>query len=79
MIMVEAIEDFKKRRFTSNFEFFDHAFRNVDSRKTFKADDLTIAEHYRFEGASNPDHMSVVYANPALGRFLENGKIREAI
>lgn len=60
--MVEAIEDLKRRGFTANFEFLDQGFRDVDSRKTFKADELTIVEHYRFEGASDPDDMSVVYA-----------------
>lgn len=34
----------------------------LDSGRTFKADGLTIVEHYRFEGASDPDDMSVVYA-----------------
>jgi len=94
--MVEAIEELKKRGFTANFEFLDQEFRDVDSRRTFKADELTIMEHYRFEGASDPDDMSVVYAiesddglkgivadafglyaNPDLGGFLENVKIRE--
>ena len=94
--MVEAIQELKKRGFTANFEFLNHAFRDVDSGRTFKADELTIVEHYRFEGASDPDDMSVVYAiesidaltgiiadafgvyaNPDLGRFLENVKIRE--
>ena len=60
--LVEAIDDLKKRGFTSNFEFLDQAFRDVDSGKTFKADDLTIVEHYRFEGVSDPDDTSVVYA-----------------
>jgi len=60
--MVEAIEELKKRGFTANFEFLDQEFRDVDSRRTFKADELTIMEHYRFEGASDPDDMSVVYA-----------------
>ena len=94
--MVEAIEELKKRGFTANFEFLDQTFRDVDSGGTFKADELTIVEHYRFEGASDPDDMSVVYAiesaygpsgiiadafgvyaNPDLGRFLENVQIRE--
>ena len=94
--MVEAIEELKKRGFTANFEFLDQEFRDVDSRRTFKADELTIMEHHRFEGASDPDDMSVVYAiesddglkgivadafglyaNPDLGGFLENVKIRE--
>jgi len=94
--MVEAIEELKKRGFTVNFEFLDQTFRDVDSGRTFKADELTIVEHYRFEGASDPDDMSVVYgiesadglkgiiadafglyANPDLGGFLENVKMRE--
>ncbi len=60
--MVEAIEELKKRGFTANFEFLDQTFRDVDSGRTFKADELTIVEHHRFEGASDPDDMSVVYA-----------------
>jgi hypothetical protein len=94
--MLEAIQELKKRGFTANFEFLNQEFRNVDSGRTFKADELTIVEHYRFEGASDPDDMSIVYAiesddglkgivadafglyaNPDLGGFLENVKIRE--
>ena len=94
--MVEALEELKKRGFTANFEFLDQTFRDVDSGRTFKSEELTIVEHYRFEGASDPDDMSVVYAiesadglkgivadafglyaNPDLGEFLENVKIRE--
>ena len=60
--MVEAIEELKKRGFTANFEFLDQTFRDVDSGRTFKAGELTIVKHYRFEGASDPDDMSVVYA-----------------
>ncbi|MGQ0696008.1 MAG: hypothetical protein ACT4OL_10600, partial [Nitrospiraceae bacterium] len=60
--MIEAIEDLKKRGFTANFEFLNQAFQDVNSGRTFKADELTIVEHHRFEGASDPDDMSVVYA-----------------
>jgi hypothetical protein len=96
--MVEAIEELKKRGFAANFEFLNHTFRDVDSGRTLKADELTIVEHHRFEGASDPDDMSViyaiesndgprgtvadafgVYANPDLGGFLENVKIRKDI
>ena len=62
MDMLEAIQELKKRGFTANFEFLNQEFRDVDSGRTFKADELTIVEHYRFEGASDPDDMSVVYA-----------------
>ena len=60
--MLEAIQELKKRGFTANFEFLNQEFRDVDSGRTFKADKLTIVEHYRFEGTSDPDDMSVVYA-----------------
>ena len=94
--MVEAIQDLKRRGFTANFEFLGQSFRDVDSGRTFKANELTIVEHYRFEGTSDPDDMSVVYAiesddgtqgiiadafgvyaNPQLGGFLNNVRIRE--
>ena len=94
--LAEAIQGLKKRGFTANFEFLEQAFQDVDSGRTFKAEDLTIVEHYRFEGSSDPDDMSViyaiesdegtqgiiadafgVYANPELGGFLNNVRIRE--
>ena len=94
--MTEAIQELKKRGFTANFEFLDQVFREVDSARTFTAEELTIVEHYRFEGASDPDDMSVVYAlesydgtqgiiadafgvyaNPQLGSFLNNVRVRE--
>ena len=94
--MAKAIQELKKRGFTANFELLNKSFRDVDSGRTFKAEDLTIVEHYRFEGASDPDDMSVVYAiasddgtqgiianafgvyaDPQLGGFLNNVRIRE--
>ena len=60
--MAEAIQGLMKRGFTANFEFLEKTFRDVDSGRTFRAEELTIVEHYRFEGTSDPDEMSVVYA-----------------
>lgn len=60
--MTEAMEDLRSRGFTANFEFLNQTFRDLESGKTFTADELTIVEHYRFEGASDPEDMSVVYA-----------------
>ncbi|MGH7232218.1 MAG: phosphoribosylpyrophosphate synthetase [Nitrospiraceae bacterium] len=60
--MEEAVQNLTQRGFTSNFEFLNNAFRAVDTGKTFAADDLTIVEHHRFEGASDPDDLSIVYA-----------------
>lgn len=62
LTVTEALQDLKKRGFTSNFEFIDGMICDVDSRQVYSADVLTIVEHHRFEGMSNPDDMSIVYA-----------------
>ena len=33
----------------------------MDSGKAFRPEELTIVEHHRFEGASDPDDLSIVY------------------
>ena len=95
--MSDALTDLKQRGFTTNFEFLNGAFRDV-AGKTYTADQLTIVEHHRFEGMSDPDDLSILYvieaqdgakgtvadaygpyANPQLGAFLKNVKMREDV
>lgn len=60
--LAQLIQDLRKKGFTANFEFLDHVFTDVESRRTFTADQLDIVGHRRFEGMSDPDDMSVLYA-----------------
>ena len=60
--VAEAIRDLEQRGFTANFELLGKTFRAVESGRTFNPDDLTIVEHHRFEGSSDPEEMAVVYA-----------------
>jgi hypothetical protein len=60
--VTEALDDLARRGFTANFEYLDGAFTAVDTGRTFRAEELTIVEHHRFEGVSDPDDMAVVYA-----------------
>lgn len=60
--LAEAVEGLRRRGFMANFELLNKRFRAVDSGQTFTADQLTIVEHHRFEGVSDPDDMSVLYA-----------------
>jgi len=62
----EAIEGLKQKGFATNFELINKTFRAVDSGQTFTPDQLTIVEHHRFEGASDPDDMAVLYAIEAI-------------
>ena len=64
--LAEAVEGLKRRGFTANFELLNKRFRAVDSGRTFTAAQLTIVEHHRFEGVSDPDDMAVLYAIEAL-------------
>jgi len=94
--MAEAVEDLRRRGFSTDFEFLNKTFQAVVNGETFTPDELTIVEHHRFEGVSDPDDMSVLYAieaadgtrgtiadafgpqaNPDLGAFLGNVKMRE--
>lgn len=58
----QTIQDLRKKGFTANFGFLDHALMDVESRRTFAANQLNIVDHRRFEGISDPDDMSVLYA-----------------
>jgi hypothetical protein len=60
--VTEAIEGLQRRGFTANFEFMDNAVQDVNRRKAYRAEELTIVEHHRLEGATNPDDMAIVYA-----------------
>jgi len=92
----EAVQGLKERGFTDNLELAGNLLRAVESGRSYAAKELTIIEHHRFEGASDPDDMAIVYgiesddgrrgivvdaygvyADPRLGEFLKNVKIRE--
>jgi hypothetical protein len=60
--MADAMNDLKRRGFTADFEPVGTALHIAGSERTFQPDELTIVEHHRFEGSSDPEEMSVVYA-----------------
>jgi hypothetical protein len=62
MSVTEALKGLRDRGFTNNFEFLNNAFCAVETGRTFNPEELSIREHHRFEGASDPDDSSVVYA-----------------
>jgi hypothetical protein len=59
--MADAMRDLERRGFTANFEPIGKALHVMGNKKTYQPAELTIVEHHRFEGASDPDEMSVVY------------------
>lgn len=60
--LVGALDDLARRGFTERFGVAGDGLRATEGGKTFRAEDLMIREFYRFEGVSDPDDMSIVYA-----------------
>lgn len=57
-----VMDELTRRGFTEHFTVAGGQLRGVESGKTFPADEATIAEFHRFEGVSDPDDMSILYA-----------------
>jgi hypothetical protein len=61
MTMADAMHDLKRRGFTADFEPIGKALHVAGQQKTYQPDELTIVEHHRFEGSSDPEEMAVLY------------------
>ena len=57
-----AIDQLVRRGFTESFSVVGNRLRGVETRKTFRPDEVVVREYRRFEGVSDPDDMSIVYA-----------------
>jgi hypothetical protein len=57
-----AIAALNRRGFVDEFIVWHGRVRVAGTPRTFRPADLRIRDFYRFEGASDPDDMSVIYA-----------------
>ncbi|HVW96724.1 MAG TPA: hypothetical protein VHA56_12210 [Mucilaginibacter sp.] len=60
--LVEATNDLIRRGYTENLSLEGDTIDDKAKDIHMGADDIEIDEFYRFEGESNPDDMSIVYA-----------------
>jgi hypothetical protein len=60
--LVEATNDLMQRGYTENLSLEGDTVDDKDKNIHMTADEFEIDEFYRFEGASNPDDMSILYA-----------------
>lgn len=56
----QALSDLKKRGYTEDFNLQTHCIEC--SGREFPPGDFTVVEMYRFEGMSNPDDNSILFA-----------------
>ena len=57
-----VMQDLTVRGFTEQFKAVPEGLRAVRNGHIFAPGEVTIVENYRFEGESDPDDMSIVYA-----------------
>lgn len=62
--LVNVENKLNKDGFTQDFNVVDGRLHTIgsDSNKSYSPDEVTIVDFYRFEGESNPDDMSILYA-----------------
>jgi hypothetical protein len=57
-----TVEQLRGRGYTAGFEPSPQGLRVPGRDRIYRADELSIRESFRFEGVSDPDDLSVVYA-----------------
>lgn len=62
LTLAGAMDDLAGSGFIEHFGVRGDALRSFDSGRSFRAEQLVIREYHRFEGVSDPDDMSIVYA-----------------
>jgi hypothetical protein len=65
--MAQAVEALRGRGFTADFACHEESGQITAAGRPFTGGQLTIVEHHRFEGMSDPDDSSVLYALVAPG------------
>jgi hypothetical protein len=69
LTLAGVMDDLGRRGFTEQFTVLDGRLRAVKTGDRFPADQVRIAEYHRFEGVSDPDDMSIVYALETKSRI----------
>jgi hypothetical protein len=58
----EAIEDLKKKGYTTNFRVNENGLLEANRGKTFESSEVKLAEFHRFEGMTDPGDSTILYA-----------------
>lgn len=72
----EYIEKYKAQGYSDSYRVQQDVLINLDSKKEYNANDITVVAEHRFEGMSNPSDMSILYVieanNETKGTVLAN-------
>lgn len=57
-----ALNKFLQDGYTANFKALEEGLQCIESSKVYKPGDLMVVNFYRFEGISDPEDNSILYA-----------------
>lgn len=60
--MTEALTDLKSRGYTEDFKLRSELLECVSKDQKYSAENFYVDEFYRFEGMTNPDDSSILFA-----------------
>ena len=60
--LTEAIEKLRGKEFIQDFYVEDNLLKCKDTKESFKPENVIIETTVRYEGNSDPDDMSIIYA-----------------
>lgn len=60
--LLEAVNGLRLRGYNYDFHFEDACLHCSKINESYRAEDLVITEYYRFEGMSDPEDNTVIYA-----------------
>ena len=60
--LTEKLAELEEQGYQADFKMEGGKLKVVDGEQSFSASELTIKEDFRFEGESNPDDLSILYA-----------------
>lgn len=60
--LLEAVNGLRARGYNYDFHFEDACLHCSKISESFSSEDLKITEYYRFEGMSDPEDNTVIYA-----------------
>jgi len=58
----QSLNHLLKEGYNENFKVIEQGLKSLESEKIYSPDDLLIVNFYRYEGISDPDDNSILYA-----------------
>ncbi|HEA23330.1 MAG TPA: phosphoribosylpyrophosphate synthetase [Pricia antarctica] len=60
--IMEALAHLREKGYSDSFDFITNRLHCLQTKRFYEPEAVSIIEYHRFEGASDPEDMSILYA-----------------